>query len=166
MLKVAPLFAVFMCMRSIAAESEATATATKAINSLGLELLGRTGKPDQNALLSPYSIQSALAMTYAGADGVTRKEMWGSRNFKLGDKVFVCWAPSAGGILVEFKLSLDEQRAALATGLAKPHGRGNHAAHGWVAVNLTRKADVPTVMRWIKQSRALYKYVLSLSNTL
>ncbi|MBS0661462.1 MAG: serpin family protein [Verrucomicrobia bacterium] len=45
----------------------------EAINALGLDLLGRL-EPG-NALLSPYSIQCALAMTYAGADGATREEM-------------------------------------------------------------------------------------------
>lgn len=49
--------------------------AAAAINSLGIDLLQRTGKPDANALLSPYSIQSAMAMAYAGADGATRDEM-------------------------------------------------------------------------------------------
>ena len=47
--------------------------AAKAINTLGIELLARI--PSANGLLSPYSIQNALAMTYAGADGTTRKEM-------------------------------------------------------------------------------------------
>jgi len=50
-------------------------TATSAVNQLGLDLLPRTGAPTENALLSPYSIQVALAMTYAGADGDTRTEM-------------------------------------------------------------------------------------------
>ena len=49
--------------------------ATTAINALGIDLLQRTGKPDTNALISPYSIQSAMAMAYAGADGATRNEM-------------------------------------------------------------------------------------------
>ena len=50
-------------------------TASVAVNQLGLDLLPRAGAPTDNALLSPYSIQVALAMTYAGADGTTRAEM-------------------------------------------------------------------------------------------
>lgn len=64
LLSAAPMFA-----------AEPTTTAARAINALGIDLLHQTGNPGANALLSPYSIQSALAMTYAGADGDTRAEM-------------------------------------------------------------------------------------------
>lgn len=49
--------------------------AATAINALGLDLLARTGPPGESTLLSPYSIQLALAMTYAGAKGETRGQM-------------------------------------------------------------------------------------------
>src|SRR5579862_8539058 len=49
--------------------------AAASINSLGVDLLHTTARPEANALISPYSIESALVMTYAGADGATRDEM-------------------------------------------------------------------------------------------
>ncbi|HWB61163.1 MAG TPA: serpin family protein [Chthoniobacteraceae bacterium] len=55
-----------------AADTDAAATA---INSLGIDLLKKTNGPSENTLLSPYSVQNALAMTYAGAAGETRDEM-------------------------------------------------------------------------------------------
>jgi len=55
--------------------SSDTTTAAKAINALGLDLLAKGTPPGESVLLSPYSIQAALAMTFAGADGETRAEM-------------------------------------------------------------------------------------------
>ena len=55
--------------------SKPTATAANAVNALGINLLRRFDHVTGNVLLSPYSIQSALAMAYAGADGDTRAEM-------------------------------------------------------------------------------------------
>jgi serpin B len=50
--------------------------AAKATNELGVDLHRQLASgSDQNLCISPYSIDSALAMTFAGADGETRNEM-------------------------------------------------------------------------------------------
>ena len=67
------LLAALFATTTLAADS--TAPAASAINSLGMDLLRITGKPDANALLSPYSLETGLVMSYAGADGITRDEM-------------------------------------------------------------------------------------------
>jgi hypothetical protein len=50
-----------------AATSDALAPAAQTVNALGLQLLAKGTAIDSNALLSPYSIQTAFAMTFAGA---------------------------------------------------------------------------------------------------
>ena len=57
--------------------AEKPSAAAQAVNALGLDLLAKGTAARQNALLSPYSIQTALAMTYAGAAGETRAQMAG-----------------------------------------------------------------------------------------
>ena len=57
------------------AANPATESAASAINSFGVDLLTRATKTNENCVVSPYSIQSALAMAYAGAEGRTRAEM-------------------------------------------------------------------------------------------
>ncbi len=49
--------------------------AATATNQLGVDLHRQLATGNQNLCVSPYSIESALAMTFAGADGETRTEM-------------------------------------------------------------------------------------------
>src|SRR5262249_13377113 len=49
--------------------------ATKATNELAVDLHRQLATGEDNLCVSPYSIQSALSMTFAGADGETRNEM-------------------------------------------------------------------------------------------
>ncbi|HXA13668.1 MAG TPA: serpin family protein, partial [Opitutaceae bacterium] len=67
-------FALLMPLLASVALAD-TGDAVTAINALGLDLYRAQPASDGNLLLSPYSIQDALAMTYAGAAGDTRAEM-------------------------------------------------------------------------------------------
>jgi len=49
--------------------------AAKATNELAVDLHRQLATGNENLCISPYSIESALAMTFAGADGETRTEM-------------------------------------------------------------------------------------------
>ena len=60
-------------------------SAASAVNQLGLDLLLKLAKENGNLCLSPYSIQTALAMTYAGSDGDTRVEMTKVLHYPEGD---------------------------------------------------------------------------------
>ncbi len=57
--------------------------AAKATNELAVDLHRQLATGDENLCISPYSIESALAMTFAGADGETRTEM--ARVLHLGN---------------------------------------------------------------------------------
>lgn len=56
-------------------------------NAVGLDLFRELSraKPGENLVLSPYSIESALALAYAGADGDTRAEMARILHFPADD---------------------------------------------------------------------------------
>jgi serpin B len=58
--------------------SDLAATAT---NQLAVDLHRQLAAGDENLCVSPYSIENALAMTFAGADGETRTEMAGVLHF-------------------------------------------------------------------------------------
>ncbi len=61
--------------------------AAKATNELGVDLHQQLATGNENLCISPYSIDSALAMTFAGADGETRSEMARVLHFPNGGDV-------------------------------------------------------------------------------
>lgn len=62
-----------------------------AINQVGLDLYRQLAaeKPGENLVLSPYSIETALALAYAGAEGATRAEMAKVLRFPADDSALV-----------------------------------------------------------------------------
>jgi serpin B len=73
--------------------------AAKATNDLGIDLHRKLATGDDNLCLSPYSIQSALGMTFAGADGDTRTEMARVLHFPSdGDAIHASFAALYGSL--------------------------------------------------------------------
>jgi len=73
--------------------------AANATNQLGVDLHSQLARGDGNLCLSPYSIESALAMTFAGADGETKTEMARVLHFPNdGDAIHASFAALQGSL--------------------------------------------------------------------
>jgi serpin B len=69
------IFHVFGALTAMTQGATNFDVAAKATNELAVDLHRQLATGDENLCVSPYSIESALAMTFAGADGETRTEM-------------------------------------------------------------------------------------------
>ncbi len=107
-----------------ASDFEPAATAT---NQLGIELFRQVAVTSngENVLLSPLSIQSALAMTYAGAGGDTRAEMARVLHFPADD------TPLAAS----FHAFLDAMDVAVKASEARTHDGRNMSPLEWHLAN-------------------------------
>src|SRR5258708_1824552 len=85
------LCAVAAALTSVkAADFDLAASAT---NQVGVDLYRQLARDENNLCLSPYSIESALAMTFAGADGETKTEMARVLHFQNdGDAIHASFA--------------------------------------------------------------------------
>ena len=79
------VFVLFAAIRVLDAPIPPWRSAT-GTGSVGIDLYHRLATGDGNLCLSPYSIENALAMTFAGADGKTREEMARVLHFSTNDE--------------------------------------------------------------------------------
>src|ERR1700678_3756977 len=67
----------------VQAQTKDLATLVEGNNQFALDLYRQLGQKPGNKFFSPYSISTALGMTYAGAKGQTAKEMASTLHFAL-----------------------------------------------------------------------------------
>jgi serpin B len=95
-LRVFPVLFVLVCVTLVsvgltsigraAPPVQVNTGAVGAINALGIDLLRHSDQPGANTVFSPYSIQLALVMACAGADGQTRDEMVRALHYPKDEK--------------------------------------------------------------------------------
>lgn len=119
-------------MSLLAASSFAASpeTAARAVNALGLDL-HRQMPREGNVCLSPYSIQSALGMTYLGASGATEEEMARVLGLPAGKA-----ALGASFAALNAALSEAQARSAKQVAQSKKHGGPSEALKLHVANRL------------------------------
>jgi hypothetical protein len=82
--------------------------------------------------------------------------MWGTRNFKIGPKLFICFILTPTHVSLEFKLPPEAAALAARRPFARPMKFAKLGNHGWIEVRLARRSQIPAVLRWIRTSRTLY----------
>lgn len=70
-----PVFAVHAALPAHGEDAEDPQAAVQAVNAFASDLYGALSAQPGNLIYSPYSLSSALGMTYAGAKGETAREM-------------------------------------------------------------------------------------------
>lgn len=88
--------------------------------------------------------------------GVRHAWMWGTRNYKIGEKLFVFFVMKPEGLVLEFKVPPDVVKPALKNSFARPSAWKSMAAHGWIEVRMTRRSQVKSVMPLIEASHRLF----------
>lgn len=85
-----------MCARNGEAKEPETEAVVKGANEFALELYAKLSEQEGNLFFSPYSISTALAMTYAGARGGTELEMAEVLHFPVATSIEPGTEPALG----------------------------------------------------------------------
>lgn len=80
----------------------------------------------------------------------------GARSFRIGQKIFVRFARQRNRTFLEFKLPSADASRALQHPFVQPMQFGGMGRHGWVEVAVTRKSQLPIVLKLVRVSHGLY----------
>jgi serpin B len=86
------LLAPFLFATAVSLPADDVSSASRATNEVGVDLYRKLAAGEENLCLSPYSIEAALAMTFAGADGQTREEMARILHLSKDDSIHASFA--------------------------------------------------------------------------
>jgi predicted DNA-binding protein (MmcQ/YjbR family) len=89
--------------------------------------------------------------------GVRHAWMWGTRNYKIGDKLFICFVMKPEGLVLEFKVPPDLAKPAIRRSLARPSAWKSMAANGWIEVRMSQAKQIRAVMPLIEASHRLHQ---------
>lgn len=107
-------------------------TVVKGNNAFAFDLYSAVAKEKGNRFLSPYSVSSALAMTYAGARGETAKQMEKTLHFDLAAAKL---NPGFSGLMKKFNASGKSYQLSVANALWGQQGTEFHSEF----VEITKK---------------------------
>lgn len=141
----------FFSLLQLASVSADTAGVATGVNRFGLELHRRLAANGGNLVTSPWSIESALAMTYAGASGKTKEEM--ARVLHFPDQEDTLHAGFAG-IAADLK-QLAENSAKLVEN-AKQQGGPGSPIEIRVANRLFGQKDYPFIQSFLDLTASSY----------
>lgn len=127
-----------------------------AINQLGLDLLREPTSAvstSRNALLSPYSIQSALALAFAGAEGKTREEMRRVMRLPADDATAL---DGLGAIDGDLRTLVDRSLAEANAAAARRHGVKREPIDFTVANRVYSQTDYPIRPEYLAELKARF----------
>ncbi len=106
-----------------------------------------------NAEARIRDLAGAIREEVADLPGVTES----ARSFRIGGKILLRFSVQPDRLFLEFKLPTEEAGRATKLPFVKPMQFGGMGKHGWVEVSLTRKSDLPTVLRMVRSSHHLHR---------
>lgn len=124
----------------------------RSVNRFGLDLHLRLATGDENLVISPWSIESALAMTYAGAAGKTKEEMAKTLHFQDDETALHDGFAALSAELARLARESEERVA-----LAKKQGGPSTVLQIEVANRLFGQNDYPFIQSFLDLTAEKYR---------
>lgn len=112
--------------------------------------LGHGRKTRRTLSKGGEGVAGLLNETLGRWDGVKISPMFGRWGYFIDQRLFACFPLAVRERDLWIRLSMADQRRALAEGRARPHRR--FASQGWVEMDVHGPADVSQALRWLRRA--------------